>query len=437
MGLAVFAALMVFGLAALRMAMSSSQTNLASGEQREATALAEAGLNEAMDSIRSGGSGALGSINAPVSMGEGLFWVDSTDLGKNRLQLVATGMLGSGRSAIEVVVERPTDESPLFQTVMNSQDLLTINADVQTDSFRSSTGTYASQAVNVLDGHTYAGTRGDVRTNGNLAVNARATVFGDAQPGVGGSITAWGSDAYVHGSTDPLTTSFLFPPITIPSTVKAGSYDLGSAKTDTLPAGDYGFDNFVIQKDSVLRIEGPANISVNSLTLGKDSTIELDARLGPVTFYVEKSYTHTAGFEIQPVGDSPAAVAFFIDATQSIVFPNASQIYGGYYAPKCDVSFASSCEVWGAIAAKSISMSNAMSFHYDEDLEDYWKADTGQGDGDAVTLLAWFERQVTPNSLRINRGDPYEVLGVLKANSLSVAGARAVDLLEQDPTQQK
>jgi Tfp pilus assembly protein PilX len=432
MALVVISALMFFGLAAVRITISSNRTTVASNDDREAMALAEAGLSEAMDAVRAGSSGQLGNMNWPVTMGEGLFWVDATDLGDNRIQLVATGMLGSGRSALEIVIERPSSESPLFDTVINSQDMLTLNSDVLTDSFSSSTGTYASQAINVLNGHTYAGTRGDTRTNGDLAINARATIFGDAQPGLGGSITAFGTDAYAHGSTDPITTAFVFPPIDIPAIVKAGSYDLATLATDTLPAGDYGFDTLALQKDSTLRIEGPANISVNALTLGKDSTIEIDARLGPVTFYVEQNYTHTTGFQIQTVADSPAAVAFFIDSEQEIVFPSGSQVYGGYYAPKCDVSFASACEVWGSIAAQSMAMSNAMSFHYDEDLEKYWAADTDQSESDSVTLLAWFEREVTPLSLRFNRGDPFDVLGIDKNNSLTLDGARDPDL-QLDP----
>ena len=99
MALVVISALMFFGLAAVRMTISSNRTTVASNDDREAMALAEAGLSEAMDAVRAGSSGQLGAMNWPVTMGEGLFWVDATDLGNSRIQLVATGMLGSGRSA--------------------------------------------------------------------------------------------------------------------------------------------------------------------------------------------------------------------------------------------------------------------------------------------------------------------------------------------------
>ena len=116
MAIVVIAALMIFGLAAVRISVSSNRTTVAGSDDREAMALAEAGLSEAMDVVRSGSSGQLGAMNWPVTMGEGLFWVDATDLGDNRIQLVATGMLGSGRSALEIVIERPSSESPAHQS---------------------------------------------------------------------------------------------------------------------------------------------------------------------------------------------------------------------------------------------------------------------------------------------------------------------------------
>lgn len=429
MGLVVFAALMVFGLAALRMTMSSSKANLASNEEREATALAEAGLNEAMNAVRAGGSGSLGSMNWPVAMGEGLFWVDATDLGNNRVQLVATGMLGSGRSALEVVVERPTNESPLFEAVINSDNNLSMASGTFSDSYRSSLGTYASQAVNTTNGFTHANTEGTMRSNGSISIGG--VVFGDATPGPGRTASVSGS-AYLHGSDAPAEEPFLFSPIEFPGIPQAGSYDVPEADSAVLPSGEYGFSDMTLGSDSKLRIEGPATILLDNFDASTHSRLEIDARLGPVAFYCRQDYSQEAGFEAVAVGDAPLALAFLVDG--KIKFSNDSIVRGGFYAPYANLTLSSGSEIFGALAVSGLTMANGVRFHYDEDLRSYFMADTGQQGAESVTMLAWFEREVTPVSLRFNRGDPFEVLGVDRSDSLSVEGARELDL-QKDPPQ--
>lgn len=430
MAVVVLTALLVFGLAAMRLGMSSNRKALASNDDRKAMAMAEAGLCEAMDAVRAGGNGQLGGMDAPVAMGDGLFWVDAVDVGSNRVQLVSTGMVGSGRSAVEVVVRRPTDESPLFDTVINSKKGLSMASSTFSDSFQSKKGTYASQAVNVLNGQTYAGTEGSLRSNGNLSVGGY--VFGDATPGPGKSVSV-SSGAYLYGSDAPAQNIFTFPPIEFPPIPQGGDYLVPASGSAVLPSGDYGFANFEIGTGATLRIEGPAVFLVDNVDVLSNSSLEIDARLGPVSFYCRNTYDQKAGFQVKAVADSPIALAFLIDGQAK--FGNASVIRGGYYAPNTNVTLSPDSEVFGAMAADGFTMASGVRFHYDEDLEDYFREDTGQGGTQSVSLLAWFEREVQPTSLRINRGDPYEVLGLSRQDAMTPDAARQQDLINAQSTQ--
>ena len=67
-------------------------------------------------------------------------------------------------------------------------------------------------------------------------------------------------------------------------------------------------------------------------------------------------------------------------------------------------------------------MSNAMNFHFDEDLADYFKADTGEADAQYI-VRAWAEAEVEdivlngqPHNVRIDRRDPLLILGVAKGD---------------------
>src|SRR6185503_3493116 len=81
----------------------SAHANL---DERRAFFLAEAGLHEAFESIRSGNSGAIasdGAPNAPTDpalLGGGVLWVRADPAGGDT-RLVSTAMVGQGRVALE------------------------------------------------------------------------------------------------------------------------------------------------------------------------------------------------------------------------------------------------------------------------------------------------------------------------------------------------
>ena len=399
---------------------------------RRAQYLAEAGIAEAMTNLRvrnpsapnpptgtyNYGPGTIGSINNPAYLADGVLWVQAVPTpGTARTTLTSIAMAGSGRAALEVEVE-DIRQSPLFPNVLNSREQLTVNADVMVDSYDSSLGTYASQAVNTSGIHTYAGTNGDVSSNKGVVVNANAHVFGDATPGPGYAVTL-NSGSVVTGSTAPAPNPFSFPQIAIPAVPPGSPMSVPNGSSQVLGAGKHSFTGLAIGKSATLTVQGPATIVVDDFTGGKDARLVIDASAGPVTIFVRNTYNHINGFEAVPASGSPMALAWMIDGTQSINFPSASKVRGAFYAPNADITFTSNNEAWGSFAGNRVAMSSSMKFHYDEVLSQYWNTATG-GNTNPIQVLGWKVAQVPPNLLT-DRRNPFAVLGVAKGNLSSPA----------------
>ena len=64
---------------------------------------------------------------------------------------------------------------------------MTLSSAVVIDSFDSSAGTYASQAVNKFKSHFYAGSDAKVTSNGDIGLRSNSTIWGDANPGPSGN----------------------------------------------------------------------------------------------------------------------------------------------------------------------------------------------------------------------------------------------------------
>ena len=148
LSLVVLTALMMLGAALYRFATAADREMSGREDDRRAFYLAEAGVAEAMVALRAGATGEIASRITPAYLSEGIVWVTATEPDDaNRVRLLSTAMAGSGRAAVEVVVEN-LGMAPLFRAVLNSREELTLNAGVLVDSFDSELGTYASQAVN-------------------------------------------------------------------------------------------------------------------------------------------------------------------------------------------------------------------------------------------------------------------------------------------------
>jgi hypothetical protein len=145
-GSALVLALIVVGtvttLSAGYLMLASAVTRRQSGEVESLRAfnLAEAGLAEAYLGLRVGKAGRIGSAAAPAAYGDGLLWVDATELTGDRIQLESTALCGGGRATLSLVVERV--ETPLG---FFSDEGLGVEGVLLVDGFDSADGPYWQQ----------------------------------------------------------------------------------------------------------------------------------------------------------------------------------------------------------------------------------------------------------------------------------------------------
>jgi len=399
--------LMVMTMVFLQMTMSSSAEVERRVDDERARVVANGAIASAVSRIVSGETGDLGSLGAPVLEGSTAYWVEHTDLASGEIRLKATALVGSGRAATEVVLESPSD--PLFEGVLNAQDSLTFSSRAFADSYKSTLGSYASQAVHTTGGITHALENASIGSNGSITMNNDSAVFGDATPGVGHSVVQAPS-ALVSGSTAAASTPLAFPPIEVPTLSGTPSaLTVPNSATASLGAGEHAVTTFTVGKDATLEIEGPATIVCDDFVGMPGGNLVIDATNGPVTFYVRGSYTHNKDFEAVAAAGSPMALAFMVEGTDPVVFPSATNIRGAFYAPDADISFSSGNEAWGAFIGNAVTMNADMRFHYDEDLADYWDKDSS---GFTGNVLAWYPASVEPARLLVDRRDPSTALGL-------------------------
>ena len=319
MAIMLFTSMIVMSYAFFQIVISADKQLDAGMDDQRAFYLAEAALFESMQAIRGGGTGAIASEAAPVYFGGGVYWVERRPIPRfqadgitptppdtltNPMRLEITAMAGKGRQSLEVIVRDKSADESLFVATLNSKDTLTMNADVVVDSFQSSLGDYAAQQVGMTNGHPHANMNGHVKSNQDIILNARATVFGDATPGPTGTVDDVATDTYISGSTTPADEVFNFPPIDVPSFPSMGLYLTPAGNSTTIASGQYAYDSLTIGNGGTLTIEGPAEIVVQDFAGNKDGQILVDATNGPVTIYVEGSYTHIKDFTADAVPGS-------------------------------------------------------------------------------------------------------------------------------------
>ena len=96
--------------ATMRMATSYNRENLGAIVEEQALFIAEAGLQESIVALRAGGTGNVGTEAAPVFFGHGLFWVTCQQVGNSLFLVRSHAMYESGRSAVESLIFRRTDD---------------------------------------------------------------------------------------------------------------------------------------------------------------------------------------------------------------------------------------------------------------------------------------------------------------------------------------
>lgn len=371
----VVTTILVFSLAGISisltaMSRSSATENRAVRDETNAYYVAQAGLAQAVQDLRAGGNGAVGSQQTRQDFGGASFWVDSVNLGGGFRSLVATGVDQRAGARIELVMQQTN--MPFFRYGAFGDVGLTLHSNASIDSYDSTLGSYESQVP---------GTEGDTGSNGNITLRQNSTISGSAQPGPDGTVTILGN-AVVSGTTFPAQTVFDMPAIDFPA--EPGDTDYTVVGARTLLPGLHQIDDLRLSSSSILTVIGPATIVCSSMELRSNSHIIVNAEDGPVEFYVQGDFKLLSNSQIYSTTHQPSDVVLYLngdniidpdtdvevdpDGTDELLFNSNTRVYGLMYAPNAFVNINSNFQLFGALIARRLHLDSFASIHYDEAL---------------------------------------------------------------------
>jgi hypothetical protein len=387
----LMAAVAMLSLSFLTVLRSSQKENQGSRESLAALYACEAGLTAAVDDLVRGGTGTLGTKNQPVAQGSQRYWVQATDIGDGRIALLSYGREDRAQMGVEMVVQ--PSANGFFRWAAFGDEILHLDSNARADSYDSTVAPYF--ADNGSGSNAYDETDGDIGSNGNITIDSNIGVWGDAHPGVSGTVSG-SHPENIFGATTPLP-----EPVDLPDIVVPAASSPGDAKTvsgpETLAAGTYRYTTLQINNNRVLTINGPATIVCDNLRLRAGANLLVNADDGPVEFFVIDDFVLNSNTTIASTEQRPADVAFNllsdnildpgvdVSFDEDLVdFDSGSVMYGTIYAPSAEITIDSNFELFGSVVARRIDLDSNCRIHYDESL-----AQLNDGSEVSYDTLSW------------------------------------------------
>ncbi len=344
-------------------------------ERQRLRHLAQAQVNEGWARLNSQGADSLRELAADTRKVDGIdtdlvavYGDTSPSLADDLIRLIGIATHDGEAIAVELVVRRSTETLRNLKAFGDSR--VTLNSSAVLDSYNSEEGSYASQAIHDHDGEEYANDNAFVGSNGNIYLDSNSVVFGDANPGPGGSVSVQGN-AFVSGNTSPLPQTVHLQPVHVPSISPSGSFRIDSAGSGVLSPGAYHFTSFEILSNAHLSIVGPAVIVLDEGVLDSNATVVADTTDGDVVFYVMGPFSILSNAVIAPENDAPSDLLINIAAEEeTIVIGSNASVTGQIYAPDSSIEILSNAEVFGSVVAETLYLDSNPQIHIDEALFD-------------------------------------------------------------------
>lgn len=349
--------------------------------------LAEAGLAQAALHLKTELSG---DDVMSAALGTGSYTIESqAPIGNNLFQVVVRGENGAGQRRLENIIRFVG--LPVFQYAVLGDTAVSLAGDIETDSYDSRLGLYDPDP---LSGTYNQSHEGDVATNntsdGALTL-AGSSLLIDGQlltgPGVADpdDLVNGYLQGLVTGGTDPpsntqdvvsLPAEIPMVPVTVPSGIPCPDLTIGAGRVLDPPLSPTGGPL------------GNGTYCFHDLSVGGHATLPVT---GPVTVYITGQMEVVGGTTVgNPSDPTDLMVYVTSDATATITagaFDGESVFYGALYAPDAVIAIGGEAQIFGAIAADTISIAGDARIHYDEAL-----ASVNRGPRTGTTQrIAWRE----------------------------------------------
>ncbi|TAJ21262.1 MAG: hypothetical protein EPO68_05120, partial [Planctomycetota bacterium] len=354
---------------------SMAKRQLGALDAKRAFYIAEAGLAEGTASLTVGGNGNVGSPGDPARFGDGIFWTEALVPLDGYTQITSTGLCGSGRCTLQLVVRNAPD--PIGALGLFGEQSVALGTSSKVGGYDGATGADGGLLSGLLGGGwTSSTTHARVASNGpvTLAAGTRLSptvVGGDIVPGPGQSVVA-GINTSISGSTAPGTETEELPEIAVPTLTPIGSYTTSGLGTKVLPTNQGRYTTIRVQLGTTLSIAGPATIRASTLRVDAGGTLQLDTTLGAIEIYVDDDLILSSGATIACPDKEAKSCTIYHTGDPSVAgtTPTATlaangSLYAKVYAPHLPLALPSTLDVYGAFVAKSVSLAANAEFRYD------------------------------------------------------------------------
>jgi hypothetical protein len=390
--------MLVAGMGAGLVQVQSSimRRQLASTDRTRALYVAEAGLAESFLAISQGKTGNVGTSDDLALYDNGLFWVEANKQPNGDIELVSTGLVGSGRFALSVVVTPPT--SPIGTLGFFASESLMIFEESVIDGFDSAVGKFQDQVIanDMTSGGARIRSNGDINIHGSLtapdsrsgarpgggsgAVAAVADtetyIMGDVIPGPKGLVTME-SGVTVTGKTTPSTRAAEVPEVLLPDLAGLGVVEPASPSSYNIGPGEVLLEAVQVPTGITASLVGPVTLVTKSLRLESLATLNFDATHGPITVYVLNDFTLKQDSKLGHVAGGADQISVFLDElseANNSVAPTIDlsggygEFHGAIYAPASDIRVPSTIRIYGGLVAKNLVLEAGSRVTYDESL---------------------------------------------------------------------
>ncbi len=381
--------------------------------RKRAFYMAEAGLTEAFSGLSCGKSGNVGSEEKPAAFGDGLFWVEATEIEPDVIRLESTGMVGTGSVELALVAERGTKS--VASLGVFSSGLVRLNAGSLADAYDSSLGSYASQTDK---SGAVLGSNAAIQLVGTAL--KPTTVKGDVTPGKQFSVQSLGTVKVTGASTPALAETTELPEVEVPELALGPAQVHASPYPLVIPAGSTGFQSLTVQGGSQVILQGPAKVVIGSLTLAASAELAFDTTQGAVELYVTDALELATGSLVTTSSKKPERVTIQVggEMAQAAHLRSTGAFYGVVYSPESPVVLGSSFELFGALATKGLTLEGSAKLHFDKHLAAL------AVDSTLPVMLSWRLVELASYSTDLS-SDPFDELGVDKNVLPAPAGAHA------------
>jgi len=243
------------------------------------------------------------------------------------------------------------------------------NTDASTPNLTVGTNSKASAAISLFS---------------NAQIDGDVVVGPDSDPSVAvwnnGTITG---DIYAAGESQPT------PSITVPAALAA--LPSSGTLTDGNVTASAKYTKIDMGNNAIVTIKGPVSLYVTGdIKLGNSAQIIIDNNTpnSSLTIYLGGNLVSQNGSGINNLTQDPQKFKLFgLDTCASMGFKNSSAFYGAVYAPKADIIYYNSADLYGSVIAKSFQTKAAANIHYDAFLRNV----TVNDEAVTFTIKKWHE----------------------------------------------